>query len=794
MNVFRLKYFLIALALLILLVLLASGYVYSVLSGSRANYTDDVTGLGLSAPVQVSRDAVGIARISGKNRRDVSQALGFVHAQERYFQMDLLRRSAAGELAELFGGELLPYDKERRVHQFRKRAEQLVQRLTPQEQENLSAYVKGVNQGLAQLDSLPVEYLIIDEEPQEWVAADSLLVAFAMYFDLQDANGSFDRTRGLMQHTLPDSVYAYLTDHESPWRSVMINEAHDYVSFPGPDAFDYVKIPQRPVAYASLPERHLGGSNQWAVRFKENGQYRAILANDMHLGLGVPNLWFRTSLHYVADKNIGTAAEVAVDGVTLPGLPVTIIGSNGHVAWGYTNSQINLDDVFLLETLSDQEYLSHLGPRQFVNEVEYIKVKDAETVAMTVRNTLYGPVLADQHLGQTMAFRWLAHHQDSVNLRHFDFETARDVDDIIALSRRVKMPTMNFMVADHLGNIGWTLIGPVPEPRQGYSGLVPVAVAQLHQAPALDVLPAADYPTLINPDSGRLWSANNQTAQGPVADLHGDGAYVNGSRAQQIEKKLIATSQPTIDKMLAIQLDDEALFLSRWRELLLDMIERHQPEVVSQSLVDALQQWDGRASTDSAAYYIVREFRMAAQTDILNKLFADAIEHWDGFDMISFDYEQAQWRIIQEQVPSLLDAQLTSWDEQLTVYLEHVLQPFTSESKQVDLSQMRWGLHSVAAIQHPFSEAAPFLSSWLDAPAEPMNGDYHMPLIARPSVGASQRMVVRPGDEANAVFHMPGGQSGHVLSPFYLSGHDDWKNGEHSPLLPGAPIYELTLQ
>lgn len=783
-----LKWSLATLAVVLVALVAVLGYGYHMLQQSKPQYEGEVSQLGLSAEVSVARDAQGIAVIQGQNRVDVSHALGFVHAQERYFQMDLLRRAAAGELSELFGKDALVYDLDRRLHQFRQRAQGIYRNLTAAERQNLDAYVQGVNQGLNALAAVPVEYSLIGEVPRPWAAEDSLLVAYAMYFDLQDSTGGFDITRGIMQHTLPADLYAYLTDHETDWRSVLIEGEHEYAQFPPLSSFDFLRRPASASTYSTPPDRHLGGSNQWAVRFERDGKMQAILANDMHLGLGVPNLWFRTSLNY---KHEGQA--VAVNGVTLPGLPVMIIGSNGKVSWGFTNSQINLDDVFVLESAGENQYLSHEGVCDFDVEVETILVKDAEAEQLTIRKTPYGPVLRNQYFGQDAVFRWTAHLPDSVNIRHFDFELAENVTEAIAMSRQVKMPTMNFMLADHAGNIGWTLIGPIPAKREGYTGLVPVELMSLPTAPAMDVLDAADYPTLINPESGLLWTANNQTASGAVGDLLGDGAYINGSRAKQIHLRLLATENPSIDSMLAIQLDDEAMFLKRWHQLLVDLLQRHQPASIPAQLVSELNAWDGHARADSAAYFVIREFRWAATNDILGKLFAEGVAEWDGFDLISFDYEEPVWNIIQHQVGNLLDADQSNWDEQLTLYLNKVIQDYRQGTDGLRLDEMKWGLHNQAAIQHPFSEAVPVLSQWLDAPADPLSGDYYMPLIARPAIGASQRMVVMPGDEAHAVFHMPGGQSGHALSPFYLKGHEDWVQGRKTPLLPGPAIYQMAL-
>lgn len=769
------------------LVIIAGISGYLLLSGSMPQYQGKLTNKGFSAETIVQRDSIGTAIITGENRIDISHALGFVHGQERFFQMDLLRRSGAGELAELFGEELLEIDKERRIHQFRLRAGEIVDNLSPMEKANLDAYVTGVNQGLVALSVKPVEYLLLGTEPIQWRSEDSILVAFAMYFELQDSSGKVDMSRGTMKRLLPDSVYAYLTNHKSPWQSLLVENEHKYAEFPAQKEFAYIQSSITTSKKIYLPERKLGGSNQWAVQTHKDGKKKAIIANDMHLGLGVPNLWFRAALNYKHDSKL-----VNVNGVTLPGLPLMVIGSNTKIAWTFTNSQTNLDDVFTIEEFGDY-YLTNRGKSKYIKEVEIINVKDSKAEHFTIRKTPYGPVLPEKYFDKSVILRWLAHHRKSVNLNLLTMELSGDVNQAIANSRLVKMPTMNFMVADHLGNIGWTLIGPLSKQRNGYSGQVPIALTRIPDGPSMDLLDAKDYPTIINPRSGILWTANNQTTNGVWGEILGDGAYVNGSRAQQIHKRLLSLEKPAVQDMLDIQLDDEAMFLARWHQLLLNLIERSPAGTVPAELSDRLRHWQGHAEVNSVAYYVVREFRLAARVDILEKLFQQCTLGWNKFDMVSFDYEEPSWDIINHQVTNFLDSNVENWDQQLLIYLNRVIAPYRKADGKLRLEEMKWGEHNKAAIRHPLSEALPFFSRWLDAPADALAGDYNMPRIARPSMGASERMAVMPGDEKHAIFHMPGGQSGHVLSPFYIKGHADWVKGVPTKLLPGAPIYQLSL-
>lgn len=763
---------------------------YTSLLGSMPMYEGSLKGLGYSSVMTVGRDESGTAIITGSNRVDVSRALGFVHGQERYFQMDLLRRSAAGELAEIFGQDLLAFDKQRRLHQFRGRAKLLIDNLSELEKRNLEAYVTGVNQGLSLLNRDPLEYLLLGNSPTEWRREDSILVAFAMYFELQDSQGIIDISRGMMKRSLPENVYEYLTNHESPWDSLLAQGDHEYASFPPSEDFSYVREAKLANDWVELGERRLRGSNQWAVQFEHEGEKKAILASDMHLGLGVPNLWFRASLNYSHEGK-----PIKVTGVTLPGLPLIIMGSNSKVAWSYTNSQTDQGDVFIIDDVGGDRYLSDAGTHNYVREREVIHILDAPTEYLEIRKTPYGPVLPDKYFGKSVVYRWTAHHPESVNLNLLLMELSQGVNEAITTSRKIKLPTMNLVVADDEGGIGWTIVGAIPARRQGYSGHVPVELASIAVDNALNTLLDVDsYPTIINPTSGMLWTANNVTVRGTWSELLGDGAYINGSRAQQIHSRLVSLKNPTEEAMLAIQLDNEAVFLARWHKLLLRTLAKSSQWTAREEVMQALRDWDGHAATDSVAYYLVREFRMAARADIVSKLLSEPAAIWEHFDSVSFDYEEPVWLIIENQVSHLLDVGVSSWNEQLLNYLRNVVEPYVNKDGSVRIAEMQWGLHNQAAIKHPLSEALPFISAWLDAPSHAMAGDYHMPLVARPSVGASQRMVLSPGTEKQGIFHMPGGQSGHILSPFYLKGHDHWVEGVASQYLPGDLIYQMSLQ
>ncbi|MCB1822266.1 MAG: penicillin acylase family protein, partial [Candidatus Competibacteraceae bacterium] len=329
---------------------------------------------GLDAAVTIERDALGIPTIRGQQRLDVARATGFLHAQERFFQMDLLRRSAAGELAEWFGPSALAMDRAHRLHRFRQRAGQTLAALPTADQALIAAYTEGVNAGLADLFQPPFEYLLLRNTPRPWRPEDTLLTVYAMYLDLQREQWQRESARGLLHDRLPPALAAFLDPVGTAWDTPLQGEAFTAPPPPGPEIFSTQHLPAFPAsvtAVSSAFDLPLSttvavdpppGSNNWVVAGVLTEHGGALLANDMHLPLRMPNIWYRATFVY-ADE---TGREWRVSGITLPGAPAMVVGSNGHIAWGYTNSEGDWADLVLLEPGDDDDhYQTPDGPRPF---------------------------------------------------------------------------------------------------------------------------------------------------------------------------------------------------------------------------------------------------------------------------------------------------------------------------------------------------------------------------------------------------------------------------------------------
>lgn len=789
-NWIKKRLLLVTLAVLLVTIAAAGGWLYGELKASLPQLTGTATLPGLAASVTVARDGLGVPTVRAENRVDAARALGYVHAQDRFFQMDLLRRLAAGELAALVGAGALEVDRAKRLHRFRSRAEARVAELPAADRALLTAYSAGVNAGLTALAAVPFEYLALRAEPQPWQAADSLLVIYAMYFDLQDETGALDAARGLLHATLPAALYAFLTPDGTEWDAPLQGEPLPSPLVPGADVVDVRG--QAPLGSPwSAGEAGTGweaviGSNNWAVAGSVSAHGGAVLAGDMHLRIGVPNIWYRASLVYPA----ADGTERRVTGVTLPGAPAVVAGSNGAVAWAFTNSYGDWSDLVIIEPVGADAYLTPDGPELFVQHQEIIEIKDAEPVTLDILETRWGPLLESADPAPPQAIRWVAHAPQAVNLDLLRLESATTVAEALALANRLGIPAQNIVAADRDGAIGWSIAGPIPR-RFGHDGSLPVSWADGSRGWDGWVNPD-EYPRIINPPDGRLWTANARTVDGPALAQLGNGGYALGARARQIRDGLNALEKPDEAALLALQLDDRALFLSRWRELLLTVLTPQalaaRPERAE--LRRQVEHWDARAAVDSVGYRLVRAFRLFVAERALPPLLAPVRERVADFDYRSRfqQHEGPLWQLVAQRPPYLLSADFADWDALLLAAADEVLNYFDG-----DLADHPWGEYNISQFQHPLSRAVPLLGYWLDFPAQPLPGDLDMPRVQSPVAGASQRLVVSPGREAQGIFHMPGGQSGHPLSPHYRDGHAAWVEGKPTPFLPGPTVHTLIL-
>ena len=792
------KNIIISFLLILFLVVTSLGtWIYSQIDSALPVLEGKRTLLGLSDTAVVERDKQGIVTIKAKKRNDIAVATGFIHAQERFFQMDLLRRNSAGELASLFGEKALPHDKEIRRHRFRERARVIVSQLPAKDLALLKAYTRGVNQGISNLKSPPFEYLLLQHEPVSWQEEDTILTVLSMYMDLQYAAGDRERTLGNIKNTLGEDVFKFLNPQGSIWDaaidgSQLSSGVMPTRAWPSASSAQAALITSE---VSTLGENkyqgeEFPGSNNWAVSGDISKTGSAIVANDMHLGIRVPNTWFRAGFQYESDDN----ESIKVTGLTLPGTPNIIAGSNGNIAWGFTNSYGDWSDIIILDTNEDQsQYLTPTGYKDFTQHKQIIAVKDQDAREIIVKETIWGPVIGSNSNNQLLAYRWVAHDVQAVNLHHTQLELAKDVDDAFFIASKSGIPAQNLMVGDKAGNIGWTIMGPIPK-KSSQFGETPT-----HWADGINhwqgYLNSDQYPKIKNPENNRLWTANTRVVGGEMLEKIGNGGYALGARAKQIRDNLIAIDRFSEQDLLNVALDDRAIFLTRWQTFLLEKVLT--PQAIAkhphwQAVKETITTDNLCACVDSVAYRLVNNFRLTLRNDVfsvINENLSQADKSY-SFRTIRHQVETPLWQMINEEPENFLWLPEDNWPKVFEAALTSTL---TDMTENQTLAKATWGQQNTSTIQHPLSNAVPFIGRWLDMPPIPLPGDSYMPRVQGKGFGASERMVVSPGHEESGILHMPTSQSGHPWSPYYGLGHDDWVKGNPSPFLPGETKYTLTL-
>ncbi len=785
-SIALLKYFF----LFVLLLLLAA---YFILRGSLPDLSGEKIITLLEHPVNIERDAQGIPTIRAFNRVDTAFALGYVHAQERFFQMDLLRRRAAGELSNLLGHQLYDKDKAVAIHRFRERARQLLRSLPLAHFKILQTYTNGVNAGIEMLANDPYQYLLVDKVPEPWQAEDSILCVFAMYFDLNDELGSRKTSLMILKENLGEQWFTFLSADSGHWDAMMDQPSPQVVNppLPIPEHWPAVKFTdnnkQRQTAYS---ERNyfLPGSNSMAIDATLTPYTSAMLANDMHLALRVPNIWFRASW-YLADGR-------RVTGLTLPGVPAMIVGSNENIAWGFTNSYGDWDDIIRLKTNKQQtRYLTPEGWKDFTIYNHRIAGHMAENDQVITIETIWGPVIGKNSKGELLVHQWIAYAPQAVNMMLLELEQSYSVHEALMLTPRLGMPPQNIVLADNTGHIAWSIAGVIAD-RTGKSVSAQLSVDNQGWQ---NYLPPEDYPVYHAQDSHRIWTANNRLFSDKKLSLAGFTGGDIGARAQQIRDALLAGKQFNEQDLLAIQLDDRGLFLQRWQQLLLTVLQteyEHRAEARVRVMIKVLkQEKDLRASVDSVAYGLVKQFRQQVIDGTIGLIY-DALEeqYKPLFKRSSIDKQSdyPAWALASQQPQYLLPAGFDSWQQFLIMAARNAYNDITRDG-QLGLLQQNWAKLHTIKIHHPLSAAFPGLGYFLDMPDTPIGGDNNMPKVMTERFGASMRMVVAPGQEQNGIMHMPAGQSSHPLSDYYTKGHQDWLAAKASPFLPGKTKWRLKL-
>ena len=782
---------------------LASAYVY--LRQSLPKVEGEVPAPALKAAVEVLRDAYGIPHIFASSEADAAYALGYVHAQDRLWQMEMNRRIGSGRLAELLGPAGLEADRFLRTIGVRRAAPASQAQLDAVSLGVLEAYSAGVNAFLAAGPVLPVEFLLTGARPEPWTPVDSLVWMKMMAWDL-GGNWRSELLRMRLARTLP---MARLQEFLPPFPGDAPVTLPDLKTLYGgleKEALRLAIADMEQVLTFAPPELPEGaGSNNWVVAGSRSASDKPLLANDPHLGLTAPAVWYFAHLHIPGRNLIGA---------TLPGIPIVTLGRNDRIAWGFTNTGPDVQDLYLERLDAGGGYATPEGPKPFTKISEVIKVKGAEDVKLEVRVTRHGPVISDvaksaldaTPRGYAMAFAWTALADDDRTFQS-SLELGRSGTwrDFLSAVRNLNAPQQNMVYADIDGNIGYVAAGRVPvrKPENNLKGLTP-ALGWDARYDWAGYVPFEDLPQSYNPASGRLWTANDKiVAPGykPFITSEWQPPY----RANRIGALLEATPRHDSASFARIHADSVSLVM---REALPHFLATMPRNETSRRALALLGQWDADMHRDRAEPLIAA----AWWRELTKRLYAD--ELGDAF--------QANWAPRAQFMLNILadrDGQSRWCDdvrtpavetcaEQLAVSLDAALADL-SRRYGSDMNAWRWGDAHRARHEHrPFGKQ-PILARIFDI-AAPSSGDaytvnvgqHHLYDEAEPFANrhaASLRAIYDLADPEKSLFIHSGGQSGNRLSAHYKDFTEAWAAGEYIPMitdrkrLEGAPHTKLRL-
>jgi penicillin G amidase len=730
---------------------------------------------GLKHPTTIGFDRYGVPHIRAENREDAFVALGYISARDRLFQMDLLRRKAAGRLAEVFGSDLVESDIFSRRMGFEQLSEMILARLPDAQVAALNAFSVGANQAMRDAWVWPFEFLLLRYQPKLWRPQDSLLVAL----DLAGLSLTDDQERAasVMRAALPASVVEFLTPESDCYNELLAPRAPERCAGAAIPAAELAELmreaaarPEQSGATGVGEARPMRGSNGWVVSGSMTRDGRAILANDMHLFLETPNSWGQAVLSY---------GDVRVEGLFFPGLPMIISGSNGHVAWGMTSVEGDFSDLVRVRrdpSAVGRYFDSRHSSTPFLERVERIDVRGDTSTELLVQETEWGP-LVEPLLGEGAAIHWTMLDPDATNLNLIEMDQVKTTQEALPLLRSAGTPPLNGLVADSTGSIGWTFMGKIPK-RRGFDGVF----SEYWDNAAISwdgYLGAAETPYRIDPPNGYLVSANQRMlSRSEFASTLGHD-FSGGYRAFEIDRSLAKMHGVSENEMAMLQLDTRADPYRYYQKLAIDALNGATDDA-HKKIREAALAWDGKAETDSLGLPMIVEFRKRVIDAILSPLLARCRKIDSDFSYVWTGVDVPIQRLIDSSRVDLVPPPYRDWTSFIREMLDQSAARVSTLSGQ-SVDRLRWGDANKAEQPHPLSAASPVLAWLLNMPRAPMAGCaqcvrfYHAE--NGKSSGANARIVVSPGHEEDGLIQMAGGQSGHFISAHYNDQEADWVAG-----------------
>lgn len=722
---------------------------------------------GLTAEVVVRRDQHGVPHLAAQSLDDLFVAQGYVTAQDRLWQMDMMRRNATGELAELLGPSLVEHDKAQRLLLLRASAERIAAALSDRDRRFFEDYAKGVNQYMQQRgEALPTEFRLLAYRPKPWQPVDSIVIGLTM---VQILDTHFQDKLGREQ----------VAAHLGPRLSADLYPNGSWRDHPPTAPVPDLTAPQPVIPGVPLDESQtkledlihlrkiLGeppcegcalGSNQWVIGGIHTASGKPLLSNDMHLGLSIPNIWYEADLK---------APTFHAAGVTLPGMPFVIAGHNDHIAWGFTALYGDTQDLYIENLNGHGEYEAADGWHPIEHSTEVIHVRGGRDVPIDIQRTSQGPIITPmlKHESRPIALRWTLYDSAAAGIPLFDLDSAANWTDFRSSLQKWCWPTQNIVYSDDQGHIGYQAVGNIPLRPQGIVG-IPISDRQ-HEWQGY--IPFDALPSAFDPASGVLATANSRiTPDGypyPVT-LSWESPY----RAERIYKWLAGKDKLTRQDMLHLQMDVYSEVNHEIAQRLAYAIDHAQnTDDRLKQAADLMRTWDGTMTEDSAAASIVAHALEALWPLILEPKLGD---NWQAYKWPASAF--AEEEIIMHASSDWLPKNYRDWDVLLT---DAVSKGMDKGGAPHDLKTWIYGSWHVIDLQHPLFRFLPWFKSWTETGSYPLSGDHSTVKASGHDFGASQRFTMDWSDIDGSTENIVMGESGNPLSPYYKDHWTAWLQG-----------------
>jgi penicillin G amidase len=791
-----------AAGVLLIALIAAVCWLYSIARSPLPQLDGSIAVPGISSKVRVVRDERGVPTIEAATLEDLFFAQGYVTAQDRLWQMDIMRRAAAGELSEVIGEDTVKMDREQRILGLRIAAEAAEKNISARDRAYFDAYARGVNAFLdSHRDRLSLEFRLLKYTPRPWTVTDSLLVGARMVQDLNHYSYERALTREKILAKLGSQLTADLYVNSS-WRDRTPTDVRRIDQEPAANSGDEDDDDDEEVdpeggndrlisavgsdlrSSVELEETDLfrPGSNNWVVSGQHTVSGKPLLSNDMHLDHQMPNLWFEAHLKM-------STGNFDVAGVTLPGIPFVIVGHNQRIGWGFTNVGPTVEDDYIEEFNAQGQYKTPAGWRDAQHRQETIHVKGKPDVAFDVVTTRHGPIITELFPGETrkIALRWTL--QDGEGLVFFDVDSAQNWDEFRKAFSAFGAPGQNVMYGDVDGHIGYQATGHVPIRAAG-DGSLPVSGSDdAHEWKGW--IPFDQMPHVYDPPGGILATANGRIApDGYKYSISTD--WDAPWRTDRIYRVLESGKKFAPADMLALQMDVSSTYDRFCADKFVYAVD-HAANASDRAkrAADILRDWDGRMSADSAAPTIETKARGELARLLLEPKLG-AASYGPNRGVLS--WKSYHWGMSSVWLENVLTKQPARWlppgysdyGSLLTAAVENAVKhtrsvvddPSRDNSlSPSDLNQWKWGKNYPVEIDHLVLSQLPLIGRFTGPGSHPLSGsNYTVKAVAR-DFGASERLTWNFANFDESTLNVVTGESGIFLSPHYMDQWAAWYGG-----------------